>query len=828
MPQAFAMLPLIISSYATTVIGANLLYLGTLAVGYAALAVGGALLSSLLVDKPSVPKPDDGSYNLKQSVPSLSIVLGRRKKGSDYAALEEKDGTAYHVLIVVGHRIQGFFKHYLHDEEVTLDVDGYTTAPANFGNTVRILTRNGLKASTAYTDLVTAFPGIFTNDHRGDGLATVRMSCATVSADDYLDVFPNQMPQHSSVVDGALLFDPRNEDHDPLDEETWTFGQNIPLERLWQLTHPVGGKQNLSDVYLPEFAHAADVADQSVLNRDGDPEPRYHGGIYFRANNSQIDVGRMLDQAAEMVVYERPDGLIGVHAGEFVEPDIRLTADDIHTFGYKANKSEAATVLAVRGRFTSAESAYNTVDAAIWGDPYIGEDTERTRTLDNQVIERHNHCQRLQKITMIRANAPRVAIKATYESAKNASYRRFVKVHYPPYCDEAIVEIISSPKFSFRDLTVEFSGIVVPANIFDFDAETEEGEPPTVPVKVAPTGVPMPVNFTVTIGRDAVSGSNNASFALAEWDHTSNALVYEFEWQATSGPNQLPVTTISKPGEDEVKSSYLPDGVPHRYRLRTLSNGAKSAWTAYQYATPIADPVAPAVLTAFTQTAAAPHLGNAVFSLTTPNDAHQKTVKLYKKLTGAALTTAADVIAQCTQVGAPLNVTTAAATYSGIVDGDVSRTNLLTDADFATSPGPWTLGTGWTISGGAGNKTAGNNTLISQPAAIAVGKKGRLAFDISAFTAGSCVSRLTNGTNNYEGPGRAAIGTYLETTTAVVATTTFAIRGSATFVGSIDNVRLYEETATCAPQGVWDYYAVPFNGSDIAGTPSGPVTVTII
>ncbi len=51
---------------------------------------------------------------------------------------------------------------------------------------------------------------------------------------------------------------------------------------------------------------------------------------------------------------------------------------------------------------------------------------------------------------------------------------------------------------------------------------------------------------------------------------------------------------------------------------------------------------------------------------------------------------------------------------------------------------------------------------------------------------------------------------------------------SSTFAGSVDNVILYPETPSCAPQGVWDYYAVPLNGSDVEGPYSGPVTVTIV
>lgn len=625
MPQIISFAALVVSSIATTVVGANLLYLGTLALGYAGLAYGAALLQGLLVDKPSIPKPEDGAYNLKQSVPSLPIVLGRRKKGSDYLAIEERRGVAYHVMCSAGHRIQGFVEHYLHDEKVTLNPDGYTVAPGHFGQNVRILTRNGLAAETAYADLVTTFPEIWTNAHRGDGLATVRVSCRSVDSKDHLKVYPNQMPQHSSVIDGALVFDPREPSHDPEDEDMWTFSRNIPLLRLHQLTHAWGGKQNLADMYLPDWAHAADVADHAVTNRDGIEEPRYHGGIWFRANSDQVQVGRLLDQAAELVVYERPDGLIGVHAGEFVEPTIRLTEDDIHRLTFKANRSEAATVLAVRGRFTSPENRFNTVDAAIWGNPYIGEDTERTRTLDNQVIERHNHCQRLQKITEIRANAPRVSILATYEAASDVGYSRFVRVHAPPLLDEAIVEIISTPVLSLRNLTVEFSGIVVPADLYAFDAATEEGEPPTIPEAIVASGVPEPENFDVAIQTEIVTGGQTAAFAVGSWELEDATLTYELEWQPSSEAEPAR-SVMSQAGETQVRSAYLTDGVQYRFRLRTWASGVSSNWTDYVFRTATADPVAPGIVTSPSLTGGVAQVS---FGWTAPNSPNYFAARLY-------------------------------------------------------------------------------------------------------------------------------------------------------------------------------------------------------
>lgn len=337
MPGIIDSIALIVSSLATTTFAANALYLGTYAAISAGLALGAGFIQGAFAEKPKVPKPDDGSYNLKQSVPSLAYVLGTTKKGSDYVFLEEKAGTAYHIMVWAGHRIQGFVQHYLHDDKATLDGDGWVTAPAYIAadgyQIVKILTRLGLNAETAYSDVVTAFSTIWNNNCRGDGLATVRMSCRTVDQKEFLDRYPNQMPEHSAVGNGALLYDPRKDStqggsgsHRYTNPSTWEFSKNIALMRLWHLCHPVGGKMSYENMYLADWANAADVCDENVTNRSGATEKRYHGGFWFRAGNDPIEVGRIMDEAAELVVYERADGKIGVHAGEFVAPDVRLTA----------------------------------------------------------------------------------------------------------------------------------------------------------------------------------------------------------------------------------------------------------------------------------------------------------------------------------------------------------------------------------------------------------------------------------------------------------------------------------------------------------------------
>lgn len=610
-------LALIVSSIATTTLAANALYLGTYALALGGLAFG----SKLLARKPDVPKPEDGSFNLKQNVPSLAYVLGRTKKGGDYLFLEEKDGDAYHIICMAAHRIEGFVQHYLHDEKIAVNGSGVITSPSHFENNILIKERRGLNAETAYSEVVTDFPSIWTNNHRGDGLASILMKVIGTSQKRFMKMFPNNMPEYSGVIDGALLYDPRN--------GSTAFSRNLALMRLWHLTHPVGGKLARSDMYLPEWSAAATVCDQNVTNRTGGTEKRYHGGFWFRAENDPVEVGRVMDQAAELVVYERPDGLVGVHAGQFVAPDIRLTAADIISVQLDGNTRQAGTVLAVRGRYVRTDRDYNAADAAIYGNPYLpDEDTERTKTVDNEAVQSHNHVSRLQKIAYIRANAPRVSVVAHYEPAENVPYRRFVKVHVPPKLDEVIVEITDVPTISLRNMTVAFSGIVVPAGLYDFNAATEEGAPGTTVEPLPPQGVPVPTGFDVVIKNETLSGGQKAAYALATWTVANSKFAYELEWEPVSG-SEPARSVLSDAGKVEVRSSYLSDGVQYKFRLRTWA-ASQSDWTGYINRTATADPTAPGVVTSPSLTGGA---GQVEFGWKAPNSPNYFASKLYLNTT---------------------------------------------------------------------------------------------------------------------------------------------------------------------------------------------------
>lgn len=648
MPQTLALLPIIISSTATTVLGANLLYLGTTALLYGAGILASGLISSIFQQKPSVPKPDDGSYNLKQNIPTLTIAYGTVKKGGDYAFLEETAGIAYHITVICGRRINAITQHYLHDDPVGLDGSGFVTSPAHYNSKVKIASRLGLDVGLPYSEIISTFPGTWVSDHRGDGLTTVLMMCLTVKQKDYLDVFPNQMPEHSCVIEGALLYDPRKDSTQPggsgshrfTDRNTWEFSRNLALMRLDHLTQPYGGKLSHADMYLPDWVNAANVCDQTVVNRQGSNENRYHGGLWFKLSNDPTEVGRILDEAAEMVVYERADGKIGVHAGEYVAPTVRLVEGGSFTISVDKNRSEANTVLAVRGKYTNRANAYNAEDCAIYGDPYgvVEDDTQRTKTFDNAAVQSHNHAQRKQKLTFLRANARKVSVEADYIEAKDARFSRFVRIHYPSRgLVEAVVEITSQVTLNLTEMKISFSGIVVPESLYSFDAATEEGVAGAVVSPLPNAGVPVPTGVLVAVQTEVISGGSSAAYALISWTGISDTLIYEVEYDRVTGSTGA-VSVYSNAPDDQVRTGYLVDGQEYKIRVRALGGGSRSAFTEYVFVTATADPTPPSpVLSA----AAVGGTGQISFSWTAPNSANYSAARLYinsvDSFTGASL-----------------------------------------------------------------------------------------------------------------------------------------------------------------------------------------------
>ena len=120
---------------------------------------------------------------------------------------------------------------------------------------------------------------------------------------------------------------------------------------------------------------------------------------------------------------------------------------------------------------------------------------------------------------------------------------------------------------------------------------------------------------------------------------------------------------------------------------------------------------------------------------------------------------------------------------------DPEPVNLIVNGTYDTDT-VWNNGPGWSIAGGVAvgvpDPATGDQ---SQPIVLPAGNY-RCEFDLVTRSAGQVRFVLLGGSPAYQGTLRNAVGHYSEDFTAV-AQTSFALRKTTTFDGTIDNVELY-------------------------------------
>lgn len=144
--------------------------------------------------------------------------------------------------------------------------------------------------------------------------------------------------------------------------------------------------------------------------------------------------------------------------------------------------------------------------------------------------------------------------------------------------------------------------------------------------------------------------------------------------------------------------------------------------------------------------------------------------------------------------------TKSGATIQG--DPSTAGSELVTNGDFATDS-DWTKGTGWTISGGTAN-CDGTNSPLDQFSLTTIGKTYKVEITVSNMTTSSVNVRLGTASSDIIG-SISSNGTYTFYGT-VANNTTFRIRSSTGFNGSIDNVSVKEVQGFSAPDGTNNAY----------------------
>lgn len=648
--------PLIVAGLGTVGITGGLATVG------ANLIFSGAMVGLSLLFAPDVPKPEAARVPLKQPIPPRQGVMGTTRVSGPYM-LFIWDGQSLDINALADGESSEFVRLYLNDDVVELS-DGERVIRLSDGryghSTVHLYFRYGANPETAIDDFVVGSAGIWTVDHRGDGITYVGMLIDNIARKDLPEKFPQGLPVFSAAINSRKVFDPRDVDQDGTDPSTWSFANNdnpILMAVTYSITPIYKGGLGLdfTECFLPvvdDIAAQADICDEAVNLKAGGTQPRYRAGGHWLYSDPPGDVLAAILGACDGFMCERGDGAFTIRAGKYDEGDADLTITDKHIISLRVKrfKDDEDDVTGVIVKYNSPPHEYTTVDAPVWPpESYPGGGSDRRiRSVEIVWCQNGQQAQRLAKRVGIYEMANVTGTMVTTLYGITVMDRRFCHIQCSddPDLEDSVIKINRvEPDLMAGTVTIDFT-VLDPTVLDAWDETTEEmplqpsvtqpleGEPVT-PTDV--TAVAEQVSGTVYVvlvfpRADKPDGEGyNVRYRLSDigggipgaWgaiqEFGNDTLLY------TGGDVLL---TINDVGLAEFDFQVQSDG----------SNGA-SAWSVSATVNTI-DAVAPGRPQGFTATLAGADVN---LAWTAPNSSNFDHANVYRALTGSLFGSATDI-----------------------------------------------------------------------------------------------------------------------------------------------------------------------------------------
>lgn len=470
-------------------------------VGYAALAAGSSYAANRLLAPPK-PKPSDGQTEVRQNVPPRRWQIGELKVSGPLAFWEAREETpfwsVFKVILLNSRRIDSVVKHYLGEEEVTLDGSGFVQQ-AQYWNDgeprVRIIVHLGDDNQTTDTLLNSVFTEWGANHRlRGQAYVVIQVRQAENQA-DHAELFPRGEPIYSALIKGNRYYDPRKDStvsggsgaHRYATKSTWEWSDNPALAILDLLADQVDGydpgQVTISDLHMPSFMAFADLCDEAVTLKAGGTEKRYRvATTLYLDQPAKMRLAALLE-ACDGHIFMRPDGLIAIGGGEWVAPTVTLDADEGHFLEWDfPNGPDALSEYdGLAFQYMSPAHGYTELE----GDPWPNGSVLDTQPVDLSQVPSHGQARRLCKIKLARDNAGQLGRVVTNHYGLDAIGERCIHLVKPELDIDADFWVDSCA------LKEDRTGVVLAvrkadSTAYDWTAATEEGTAPPVPVGVGP------------------------------------------------------------------------------------------------------------------------------------------------------------------------------------------------------------------------------------------------------------------------------------------------------------------------------------------------------
>lgn len=433
-------------------------------------------------------KPADGTVStIKNPTPARQFGYGRRRMyGANVLFESTVRGSTVDVYAFADGQADGVEQLYLNDEKVTRSGHVVNTLPdGKYGGT-RVWFENTLGATpnTAFSRVVSALPGIWTNAHRGDGVVTGYLIKIPAKEKEFLTIYPQGDNVQPSMVIRLEknCYDPRT------GTSQWT--ENPVLHLLHYLTQKRGYDYNRRILPTEQYwIDAANICDELVPLKGGGSEKRYRSCVTYNGTAQPKEVIASLLETFDGWFAPRGDGAVVIYAGKLYEPTVSLGGDEIISYNlpYGVETDRGVDELAVT--YVSAPHDYATVETTPWGEPGLRRDNFGPQTPS------HSQNRRLAKRFYSRINEFNRGTVTTNLDGRAARGERYINLTIE---ESGIVFFsgrveVKSVRRDFQAGGLAIEWVAMDENIDEWNPETEEGEPAALGDRVAPQPAETPV-----------------------------------------------------------------------------------------------------------------------------------------------------------------------------------------------------------------------------------------------------------------------------------------------------------------------------------------------
>ena len=452
-------------------------------------------------------RPSDGQLEIKQPIPPRLWHYGEVLVAGPLGMFDKTEIDKHDlckIVLICGREIDSYRTLFLDDEEVTIDSEGWVDNGrfiVNGGPEVNIGLYLGTDDQTADQELIDRFPTQWSADHRLRGIAYARLFFSGDEENAELTkMYPRGDPKFKAVIRGAKLYDPRLDvseggTHRLLDKTTWEYSDNAVLATLDWLLQAEGWGFPSDMFYWPDWIAKANLADEDVPLKNGGTEKRYCIATTVDLTESRKQVLARLLEAWNGSVYLTRDGLIGCRGGEFEEPTVSFDLSGDHVlsseFGELVGRMARTNIFKLK--YMSPDHKFTEVETEPWvneNDPEYIDGREISRALDLLQVPSHGQARRLAKIRMFHENPAWIGGIRTNYSGLDAVGEQAIELTdatlgiesnlgFPSHRSFNGAFAIDDGEVTLRDdATVEMSCRSVQAEAYEWDAATEEGDPP--------------------------------------------------------------------------------------------------------------------------------------------------------------------------------------------------------------------------------------------------------------------------------------------------------------------------------------------------------------